>query len=378
MATTTGEITHQGLLVASYRKSKKWSRERLAMELHIDTSTVYRMEQQKVIKSLGRRRLLVGLLGIPAVLLGINGDVHFIQQPTQLNNDHMAFLEELLTVRWDVYHTGGTARANRGLDTWISETVDFAQEAAGTIWQERTRTTLIMSHQLQGSIYRDLMQYGQSHLSYQKAYTLAKEIEDSELIAAALARRGVAYIQQNQPKDAVEYLDGAYQTINGLGLPYLRAYILQAHSEAYAQLGRSYQSLQRLEFAEHALQRHAEVQERTHCAANITSVTAQRGINAVWLADYERAVALIDKGLLKYDPTLVRGRARLMAQRAEALYGMNDITECLTTAETAVTLANAVGSTKTITRVKQLHGRLAQSRWKTEPNVARLGALLWN
>src|SRR5258708_3443659 len=109
-AEKTRETMHQGNLVEEDRKLKKWARERLAMELHIDTSTVYRMEQQNVIRNLERRRLLVGLLGIPAVLMGIEGEINFIRPPAKINNDHMACLEEGLAVRWDLYHTGGTVR----------------------------------------------------------------------------------------------------------------------------------------------------------------------------------------------------------------------------------------------------------------------------
>ena len=69
---------------------------------------------------------------------------------------------------------------------------------------------------------------------------------------------------------------------------------------------------------------------------------AQRGVNAVWLGDYERAVVLIEKGLLKYDPTFIRGRARLVAQKAEALYRLQHISECAMIAEEALVLARSV------------------------------------
>ena len=303
------ETTHQGRLIEDYRKRKKWSRERLAMELHVDTSTVYRMERQIMIRSLERRRLLVGLLGIPAIMLGIASDTNIIHSPIKLNSDHMAFLEEGLAIRWDIYHTGGTTRANRGVDGWIAEAKDFASQAAGSVWQARALSTLVMSYQLQGSIFRDLMQYDIAHAAFQKAYDTAKESDDPELIAAALARRGVTFIQQNRPEKAIVYLDGAYQTINGLGFSRLRGYILQAQSEAYGQLKQSRESWQRVDLAEHALQRPTEVLGRTYCEANTTSITSQRGVNAVWLADYSRALALIEKGLRTYDPTLAGERA---------------------------------------------------------------------
>lgn len=221
------------------------------------------------------------------------------------------------------------------------------------------------------------MQYSTAHAFFQKAHDVAREANDPELIAAALARRGVTFIQQNKPERALVYLDGAYQAISGLGFPRLRGYILQAHSEAHGQMGQSRASWQRVDLAEHALQRSTDIPGRTYCEANTTSITAQKGVNAVWLADYSRAIALINKSLRTYDPTLVRGRARLIAQKAEALYGLQEIAECVVVAEEAIGLANSVGSAKTLSRIKNLHQSLSQSRWKAEPNVARLGALLW-
>lgn len=60
----------------------------------------------------------------------------------------------------------------------------------------------------------------------------------------------------------------------------------------------------------------------SNCSSNTTSVTAQKGVNAVLLKDYNQALTLLDAGLAKYDPTLRRGRARLIAQQAEAYYGL--------------------------------------------------------
>jgi tetratricopeptide (TPR) repeat protein len=377
MATNATETVHQGELIEEYRKRKNWSREKLAAELRIDTSTVYRMEQQHMIRNLERRRMLIGLLGIPATLMGLHTDPDILLKPIKMNNDYMAFYEEGVAIRWDIYHTGGTGRAYRGLDLWLQGSENFAREAAGTAWQGRANATLVMSYQLQGSIFRDMMRYDQAHTSYEKAYKVAEEANDTELMAAALARRGVTCIQQNIPREAIEYLNSAQQMINGMGLPCLRGYILQALSEAYGQEKQEHNSRHYLNLAEGASQRCGEILERSHCQLNTTSITAQRGVNAVWLGDYERAAALIDKGLLKYDPTLIRGRARLIAQKAEALYGLQHITECAMIAEEAFVLAKSVGSMKTIARIKILHASLAQSRWKGEPGVARLGALLW-
>jgi tetratricopeptide (TPR) repeat protein len=320
--------------------------------------------------------MLIGLLGIPAALMGLPTDTDNWLKPIKMNNDYMAFFEEGVAIRWDIYNTGGTGRAYRGLDLWLQESEEFAREAAGTSWQGRANTVLAKSYQLQGSIFCDMMRYDLSHVFYEKAYKITKSADDSELMAATFARRGVTSIQQNKSKEAIEYLNRAQQMINGMGLPCLKGYILKALSEAYGQEKQERNSRHYLDLAEGALQRCGEVLERSHCQLNTTSVIAQRGVNAVWLGDYERAVSLIDKGLLKYEPTFVRGRARLVAQKAEALYGLQYIPECAMIAEEAILLANSVGSTKTFARIKMLQTSLAQSRWKNEPGVARLGALL--
>ncbi len=84
----------------------------------------------------------------------------------------------------------------------------------------------------------------------------------------------------------------------------------------------------------------------------------------------------MDKSLLTYDPTLIRGRARLLAQKAEAYYGLSEVDASVMIAEEALLLAHSVGASKTHVRVQQLHATLLQSPWRKERSTARLGALL--
>ena len=85
---------------------------------------------------------------------------------------------------------------------------------------------------------------------------------------------------------------------------------------------------------------------------------------------------LIEKSLQTYYPTLTPGRARLLARKAEALCGLHEIDACVVTAEQALTLSTSVGASNTLARLKALHATFQQSRWRHEPCVARVGALL--
>lgn len=377
MSDTTPGNAYQGQVIAEYRKAKKWSQSDLAEALHVDVRTVQRMERQQVIKNLQRRELLVGLLGIPFLLIGLdNQQKHILQVPLTLNPDRMAFLEYELDTRWDIYHTGGTPRASQGIDVWMKELRGFAHEAEGSIWHKRAQTTLNMSYQLKGSIQRDLMQYESAHNAYEEAWLVAKELGDPELMSSTLARRGVTYIQQQKPESAITDLEQALALADGSGLPCLRGYILQALSEAHAIAQHPNESKRYADLAQRALERRGEVLEQTHCTLTTTSVTCQRGVNAVWLHDNEYAITLIDKGLSKYDPTLVRGRARLIAQKAEAYFGLGLIDISVSTAEEALILACSVGSKKQIARVQNLYNMMRTSRWRNEICVTRLGVLL--
>ncbi len=368
---------HQGQIVAEYRRAKQWTQEDLAGALRVATRTVQRMEEQGLIKDPSKRRLLVGLLGIPAALLGLEAEQKISEKTgIAVNQDRMAFFEEEMGARWDLYHVGGTVRVIRGLDMWISEIVRLSKSTQGSPWHERSLALLTMSYQLKSCALRDIMQYEPSHEAHAKALRVAKELNDPELIAAAMARNGVTLIQENRSHEAIDTLKGALTTIRNLSLPNLRGNLLQALSEAHAQVQNARDCWQCIEQAERIFERYDGNKERSQIRFGAGSVMAQKGIDAVLLHDYDRAAVLLDKSLRTYDPTMLRGRARLLAQQAEAYKGLRLLDASVSTAEEALTLARSVGSVKTIARIQSLQDELTQSQWRKEPSVARLGALL--
>lgn len=368
---------HQGRIIVAYRKAKQWSQEDLARALRVTTRTVQRMEKLEMIQNISRRRLLVGLLGIPAALFGLEEKQNPIEKTTlAINNDRITFFEEEMATHWDMYHTGGTIRVARGLDMWINEITKLVQSSKTSLWQPRTLTLLTMSHQLQACVLRDRMNYNQAHMASKKAITIARELGDQELIASALVREGMTYLHQDRVEEAIKYLNGALQISAHIGVPHLRGYALQALSEAYAKAQKPQETWQCIAMAERMLERQNSKIEHSEARYNFASLTAQQGINAVLLHDYEHALSLIDRSMTNYDPTRIRGKARLIAQKADAYSGLGYIEESTITAEEALTLAHSVGSSKTVARIKDLHTTLIQSQWKREPSVARLGALL--
>ena len=289
------------------------------------------------------------------------------------SGDRLGLFQQEMTMRWNVYHGGNTIQSGNGLHLWLGELEQFVKEVPQN---EQISNLLNMSYQLHGSIFRDEMNYSEAHSAYKRAYFIADEFDNPELKSASLARRGVTFIQQMKPIDAIQYLEGALIFIKGYDLPCLECYIYQALSEAYAMAQQSQKSWSNVVLAEKALQRKNEVLGISKVSSNTTSVTSQKGVNAVLLKDYKQALTLLDAGLAKYDPNLRRGRARLIAQKAEACYGLGSIDESTKVAMEALTIAQTIGSQKTIDRIRSLYLLLVQSQYKNETGVIQLGRVI--
>jgi transcriptional regulator with XRE-family HTH domain len=291
------------------------------------------------------------------------------------NDEHMALLENEMASRWMLYYTGGAARASLGFDRWLQEATKNAQLARGTLLYERAHLVLCMSYQLQGCILRDMMHFPEAHRAFRRAFLVAQELHSPEMMGASLAREGVTLTQQDLPGEAVTYLNQALEAVKHLGFITLEGYILQGLSEAQAkeQLDTSWGSLEQ---AEARLGQKSRVVESSFTRFNAASVTAQRGVNAALLHDYAGCVSLIDQSLKIYDATLVRGRARLIMQKAEAYWKLGEVDTCALQAQEAYLLASSAGASKTVDRARNLHALLLQSPYGKEREVIALSELI--
>jgi tetratricopeptide (TPR) repeat protein len=294
-----------------------------------------------------------------------------------VTDEFLSELEDELADRWNLYYTVGARYAYLGLDAKLQELDKLAQVVEGTRWSSQVLMLLAMGYQLQSCVLRDMMDYRQSHVAYQKAFDIARTLEDQELMVSALARDGVTLIQQEKPQEAIIYLVGALNILDGYDSSVLRGYILQGLSEAYAKADKADESWKSIEQAEGYQTDHVHIQERSLIRGVTTaSIAAQKGVNAVLLHEHQRAVTLIDVSLKIYDTSLTRGYARLLIQKAEAFLGLGTIDACVHYAQEGLLLAKGAGSSKTIARVQALHSRLQQSHWRKESSVIQLGVAL--
>jgi tetratricopeptide (TPR) repeat protein len=343
-----------------------------------------KLEQTSMIEDKKRRAFLVKLLSIPAALLALENEELLRGEKAylQVNDDPMAYLENAMILRFEAHKIGGASTSSLGLNLWMNEVARFVTDAKGTEWQKRALAVQSMSYLLQGNIAHSMrLDYDEARWSLRKAYRIARELADPELMALALHREGVvlSFSREGKHQDAIICLKEALDKINGHGFPYLKGYILKMLSQAYARTGQSQECWRSLGFAESVLSQFTGQPERSMFIQrefSLAAIIAQKGVNAAMLKDYDRAIGLIDKGLTNLNPTFVSTRTRLTIQKAEAYNGLEEIDSCVSYAEEALTLARSIGSKVMIARVENLTAALMQSKWNKEPGVRRLGTLL--
>jgi tetratricopeptide (TPR) repeat protein len=370
---------HHGKLVAEYRGYKNMSQEALADAMKVSLRTVQRWEKEAVIKDRGRRQFLVALLGIPTAYMGLDDEdeqrekaVEEIATPLLFNDNPMSFIEDMVAHRWRTHLMGGPLSTFSGLERMVLEVRRFAEDVREKEWHQRAQTQLCMAYQLQGSVASDMMRYTIAQNMYREAFKVAEELKDVELMAAVRVREGIVLMRQDDPLQAITHFNHALNLSNGKGLPALRGNTFAVLSEAHAKAQQSQECWRAIGNASTILSQDSRGRERHYRDFSPARVAGHRGIDALLLGEYDRAIKLIDKSLQTYNPTQTPGRARLLARKAEALYGKKSITECTSVAIESLLLAHAVGANNTITRIRALCVSLEQSKWKGDAGVIHL------
>ncbi len=220
------------------------------------------------------------------------------------------------------------------------------------------------------------MQYQRALAMYHQSFNLASELQDVEMMSAIRVREAIVSMRQEQPLQAITTLSEALKLVRGQGFHQLRGNALVILSEAYAKAGQANACWQTIDMAEQVLQQKGQTRERSFRTISPAFVAAHKGVDALIIHDYDRALALIEKSLKIYNPTLTPEHARLLARKAEAYYGKKEIVEAASTASEALAMSYAVGASNTISRVKDLYTLMEQSQWRRESAVVHLGMAL--
>jgi hypothetical protein len=165
--------------------------------MSVSVHTVQRMEKQAVITNFERRQFLVAFLGIPAAYLQLDTDTQeqWAEHTVLLyNDDPMSFVEDMVNARWATFGMGGPRHTVRGLSRLVKAVESFVQGASERGWHRRAQTQLCIVYHLRALVEGDLLHHHQSLAWQQKAYAVAAELNDAELMAAAREGEGITFL----------------------------------------------------------------------------------------------------------------------------------------------------------------------------------------
>jgi tetratricopeptide (TPR) repeat protein len=375
---------------AAYKQ--EWTQAGLAETLSLTEFTVRRMENQhQHLETMSRRRLLSFLLDIPPVLLGLDSLSHasLLKLPPTprsitLNTEELAQHRVQLERIWRGYYSNHGQEAQKRAIAQIND----LQEANSFVTSEQRGGLLEIQ-----ALYRSyLADTAREQADYRRVFSQAnqvvligQEIENKELTAMALIRRGAAYRERGDYQAAAADIDGAFQLIKHTHVT-LREVILVDVGRITAYTAQDKSDRDRaFDFLKEAgaLARTGQIDEDPyflnfnlgsyhHKQAQAYLAIGKRfsSQRKIFLQDACNELALARQ----LTPLgFVRRHALINLAQAQVYFSMGEYPQAVTLALEALPVFKQIKSTLNLLQIASLYNDLSESSYSTSPRVARLG-----
>jgi transcriptional regulator with XRE-family HTH domain len=206
----TDGFPNAGEVVRYFRKLRGYSASYVASELGITERRILMMESNNTVPdNITRRKAIVALLGIPAVLLGI-ADVVDVQGMTDVNvnvkNTTSIDLDlqcEELPLLWNAYHAGSTDKSTL---SHINRLINILR----TLESKEAYELLSGYYRLLSRIYRDKLYYDNAENAVKHSEKYALEARNDYLYANAALSHGRAIVEIGRTEEAIQLFKEAY------------------------------------------------------------------------------------------------------------------------------------------------------------------------
>ncbi len=382
-------LPHLGQVIRHYRELRNWKVKDLADAIGQTPRHIYEIESSTNMPELiSRRQTLSNLLKIPPALLGLSviipdnssnkaiaeslGIIKVIDQHT------INVYEDMLNSSWELYYTSSAQRAANNISHWIQVLTNAAKEARG-LQQSQLLAMLCRFSQLSGVVARDRMDISLALHDGKKAIDLAFQLENPELIAAALFRRAKTLLQQKKYNAAIQDLEAA--------LPYadksrdlLKGYVYQATAEVYSLIAgtdthKQKKSLNMLDLVGRIIRKGNLEDDGSFVKLNIAGLYIDRARALTLFHRTEEAHNALDIARNNLGPELTRWQARLLIADAQIYLAENDPESCSEIALEALKVVRATRSQSNEKRIQNVYQQ-AQQLYPYHPLVSRLGLQL--
>lgn len=380
-----------GTIIREARMAKGWSRIDLA-EVYgrffhddsISEETIRMWEDyNKVPKKTKRRQVLAFLLDVPVAALGLESLASLaLKAPEQLLVTGIDVASA--TAKLHEYKAQNHATTVGPLLTDILGTIhDIHDEIPYTSTAKRTQFLGLLCdyQQFVAGLYRDKSQYDEALFYQNKAYTIAKTLQNAEQLALVLWRRGLTYHETGNLDAAISDFLAAqrYQTksIHFQGALWSSLGHAQAHNATdQEEHKRAFQSLDQ---AERLLDLTASEPDEHFIKFNFEGYQLNRA--SAWIGASAKKLRVPSNAfdsltLVPADENRKRRFAYSAYLQARCWFETGDYSIATQVAYDATVVAAAIHSQVNINRVAKLYRELQITSYGKSPAVAELGLQL--
>jgi len=245
-----------GEVIATYRKKLYRKQEDFATAAGVTARAVQEWETNSMTADMGRRILLAKMLKIPPALLGLDWHQVFYNNqeeytdplPTlleSLEEDAFYAYEDILVMGHEYIHNGGPIDTVLRVDRRLQKLTKIVKNVRPTD-KEAWLALLCRYYQLSTRIRQQCLKDENIALLHaKKALEIAKELQDTELIAASLVHSAITHNQQGASEKAREEITSAITYAEKLGNAPLKGNIYLEWANIHAQFAIEDQQLQK-------------------------------------------------------------------------------------------------------------------------------------
>ncbi len=386
-----------GQVIRHFRKlklkadSKPWTQRDLAQVLDKQELAVTYLELRDTsLNDISRRRFLAHLLDIPPLLLGLatlvqpqSKSLHGMSAPKSLTVLDQIDLEEvraMLTGFW-------TQNAGASQEVFLTLDVTLKQlygRYPTTSSHERLEvvTALCELHIHAANLFRDRGKFNKSLEHLSKTKVLNTLLQEDELQADVFYRRGGLYLEKGDISLALEDYHSAEQKLTNVSAP-LQAAVLLETALSEARMATSKQQctaiLKKLDRAGRIIR--VEHTERgrgkwPYLSVDLARYHLDRAATLIVVGDLEEAQQELK--LLSFPQLKGRRSVYHLILQAQACFGLREYTQSALLVEEALPLARTLRSRVNLERIKTLYKQFQHTSFRNNPEVGRLGYLLFH
>ncbi|GCE17682.1 hypothetical protein KDK_14820 [Dictyobacter kobayashii] len=337
-----------------------------------------------------RRRFLAHLFDIPPLLLGLAALSHpssKISQrtsaPRPLIVSDRIDLEEVrarLTDFW-IQNDGASQDVFHTLDMTLKRLYECYPTTASSERLEVV-TALCELHIHAANLLRDRGKFSKSLEHLNKTKDLHVLLNDDELKADVLYRRGGLYLEKGEISLALDDYHTAEQKLNNVSAP-LQAAVLLETALSEARIADSKQQctavLKKLDQAGRIIRvERTEVgrEKKPYLKVDVARYHLDRAATLIALGNPDEAQQELT--LLSFSQLSGRRSVYQLILQAQACFGLKEYSQAAMLVEEALPLARTMCSRVNLERIKTLYKQLQDTPFRNNPEVGRLGYLLFH